>query len=326
MALDDDNYVVICARNHNDTVMLRLLLAENKYDVVVTTTAAQFVECIGRRRPDVAIIDGALDDDSLRTICGVRVGDSFYASMQMLAVVSMFDVAKESMLLRMGFDDVIAYPYHANHVLLRVANAVRRCRYSDEQDMFEKTLFALSSAIDARTTNNAGHPERVADMSRRLGKRVGMSLAEQDILYKGGMLHDIGMVKIPAAILDKTGVLSSEEYDLIKTHTIWGERLCRPLITLDKVLPLIRYHHEQMDGSGYPDGLKGDAIPEMARIVGICEVYDALSRDRPYRARLPMSQALAYLNEYAGRHWLDGKLVREFVTMIEQGGESVSEL
>ncbi len=203
---------------------------------------------------------------------------------------------------------------------MRVRMALVARAQAAESANLEKLLFSVVSAFEWREEAKKGHPERMARMTRRLGERMQLSRVDQEALYKGGLLHDIGMIKVPKHVVDKPGALSSEEFELMKLHTIWGERMCRPVRSLQRVLPIIRHHHEQMDGKGYPDGLAGEQIPRLARILAVAEVFDALSSDRPYRPRMSRPEALRYLQEYSNRNWLDPEIVGQFLKMVEEEG------
>lgn len=312
-------YVLICSNQINDVYMLRGLLQGNGYNVQTCNSFYTLMSQIKRQIPSLIIFDRTLTPKEIEELCLLREQDAYVASMQVMGIVPQMDFEYENSLYACHVDNVIYSPFNSTQVMRRVGDSFERSVYLEEKDGFEKLLFSLTSAYDARETSNAGHPERVANAARRLGKRLGMSEEDQIILYKGGMLHDIGMVKVPRDILEKHGVLDNNEYEIVKTHTVWGERLCSRVRSLEKVLPLIRHHHEQIDGSGYPDGLKGDQIPEKARVMAICEMFDALSCDRPYRPRLSRERVIKVLEEYAERNWLDKEFVAEFVKMLAEG-------
>jgi putative two-component system response regulator len=138
-------------------------------------------------------------------------------------------------------------------------------------------------------------------------------------LYRGGFLHDIGMLAIPDSLLRRRGPLEQEEYELVKSHTVIGDSLCRQLRSLQPVRAIVRHHHERFDGSGYPDGLRGDQIPIVARIIGLVDVYDAITTDRPYQLTQSPEEALATLREQAERGWREPDLVRHFAAIVSSG-------
>jgi putative two-component system response regulator len=163
---------------------------------------------------------------------------------------------------------------------------------------------------------------RLAEFSSRLGERMGLAPDDLTALRRAGIVHDIGKVIVPDAVLLKPGPLTVEERTTIKRHAEAGEHICAPLKSFRSVLPIIRHHHERWDGSGYPDGLSGGEIPLLARILQIADVYDALTTNRPYRGALKESEAWDILQEEVKRNWWDGNIVREFRYMITTEGHS----
>jgi putative two-component system response regulator len=179
----------------------------------------------------------------------------------------------------------------------------------------EGELLALAKVVEQRDSHTAGHCERLAFTGVALG--VAMRLESRHLLslYLGGYLHDIGKVGIPDAILFKPSDLSAEEWATMKTHAARGEEICRPLKSMRDVLPLIRHHHERMDGTGYPDGLSGDAVPVLARVLQTVDIYDALTSPRPYKDALPRARALEILEEEVDKGWRDREITSIFVRM-----------
>jgi putative two-component system response regulator len=159
----------------------------------------------------------------------------------------------------------------------------------------------------------------MAAYAATLGMHLGLSVDEVGALRRGGYLHDIGKVAIPDSVLQKAGPLTPVEFELVKSHTTIGDRLCGNLRLLRMVRPIVRCHHERVDGSGYPDGLAGEEIPLLAQIMGVVDVYDALTTDRPYRPAMTPEDACATLEGEAGRGWRRADLVREFTTLCRSG-------
>ncbi|MGH7360111.1 MAG: HD-GYP domain-containing protein, partial [Candidatus Methylomirabilales bacterium] len=185
-------------------------------------------------------------------------------------------------------------------------------------------LFALANAIEAKDSYTEGHIFRVATLALKLGRRLGLSADHQESLWKGGILHDIGKIGVPDAILNKAGRLTPEEVTQMQVHVTMGERICQPLRSIRYLLPIIRHHHEKFNGTGYPDRLQGEAIPITARIVGIVDMYDALVTDRPYRPRLSREDAFAILRAGAADGTLDPELVASLITMVQEEEEGLA--
>lgn len=179
-------------------------------------------------------------------------------------------------------------------------------------DETEEIVFALASAVEQRDANTGGHCERLAFISVSLGIALGLDRPSLLALYRGGYLHDVGKVGIPDSILFKPGKLTADEWTTMRTHTLRGVEICRHLKSLCAVLPIIRHHHERWDGSGYPDGLRGDQIPLLARVLQIADIYDALTYERPYKPAFGPAEAMGILLQETDRGWRDPRIFHLF--------------
>lgn len=215
-----------------------------------------------------------------------------------------------------GADDFLSKPVNAEELRARVRSLIRLKQYTDELESAESVLIALAQSIEAKDAYTKGHCDRLSRYSVGIGRELGLSQEELVALQRGGIVHDIGKVAVPEHILNKPGRLTPEERRIIEQHSVAGERICAPLKSFRLVLPIIRHHHEKLDGSGYPDGLRGEAIPLLARILQTADVYDALATDRPYRAALPHEEALRIMREEAARGWWDARLVGLLETVL----------
>ncbi len=218
-----------------------------------------------------------------------------------------------------GADDFLTKPVNTSELRARVRSLMRLKRFTDELDSAESIIISLALTVEARDTYTGGHCERMAAYAATLGAHLGLTLDEVGALRRGGYLHDIGKVAIPDSLLQKAGPLTADEFEIVKRHTEIGDRLCGNLRLLRLVRPIVRCHHERADGSGYPDGLAGDEIPLLAQIMGVVDVYDALTTDRPYRSALSAEDACATLEQEADRGWRRADLVREFTALCRSG-------
>ena len=182
----------------------------------------------------------------------------------------------------------------------------------------EGVLLALGEAVEQRDSLTAGHCQRLAFLSVALGTAMGLDRGDLAALYRGGFLHDVGKVGIADAILFKPGRLAPEEWTVMRSHTTRGEEICRGLPALAPVLPIIRSHHERWNGSGYPDGLRGETIPLLARVLQVTDIYDALTSARPYKAAYTAEQALGILREETRKGWRDPAVVDVFLRLHEE--------
>jgi putative two-component system response regulator len=182
-------------------------------------------------------------------------------------------------------------------------------------DETEAILFSLAKAVEQRDEQTAGHCERLAFISVALGVAIGLERANLVALYRGGYLHDVGKVGIPDSILFKPGKLTADEWKVMRSHPARGEEICRPLQSLKPVLPIIRHHHEKWDGTGYPDGLRGEQIPLLARILQVADIYDALTSPRPYKPAYLPARALDVMAEETEKGWRDPRIFNLFAKL-----------
>ena len=200
---------------------------------------------------------------------------------------------------------------------LRYAEDVR-VLYQQLQRGIYQSLLGLANALEAKDVYTRGHSERVGATSRRLALALGLASPDVEIVARAGLLHDIGKIGIPEVVLRKAGPLTDEEWTLMRRHPVIGAQIVAPFEFFAAGAIVIRHHHERVDGSGYPDGLAGDAIPLGARIVAVADVYDALTSDRPYRPAMSEDEALGHLQAQAGRG-LDETIVAALLGLVRTG-------
>ena len=198
---------------------------------------------------------------------------------------------------------------------LRYAEDVRRL-YHQLQRAICQSLLGLANALEAKDQYTRGHSERVSALSRRLAAALGLAPAVVDVVAQAGLLHDIGKIGVPEAILRKPGPLSPQEWTIMRTHPVIGAQIVAPFEFFESASRVIRHHHERWDGSGYPDGLVGESIPLEARIVAVADVFDALTSGRSYRPALGVDAACALLKQDAG-HTLDETVVATLLGILD---------
>ena len=217
--------------------------------------------------------------------------------------------------LEAGADDFMTKPVEKVELAARVRSALRLKALYNTLDSAEQVIFSLAAAVEAKDPFTERHTQRVAETARHVGRRLGLPEFALDALYRGGIIHDIGKIGVPDAILLKPGPLDDRELSRMQAHVVVGESIVKPLRSGSSLLPIIRHHHERHDGRGYPDGLSGAKIPRLARIVAVCDAYDAMVNDRPYRKRRSVEEAVAVLVDGAGSQW-DPEVVDVFMAEI----------
>jgi putative nucleotidyltransferase with HDIG domain len=198
----------------------------------------------------------------------------------------------------------------------QVAVALSNTRLvEDLEQLYWGSLTALARAIDAKSPWATGHSERVTKLVVKIGAAMGLPSEELDVLHRGGLLHDIGKIGVPADILDKTGKLTAREKDFIREHVRWGARILEPIAAFAEIMPIVLQHHEHFDGSGYPEGLAGEAIHLGARIFAVADTFDSLTSHRPYREAASKEKAIEIITQEAGSQF-DPKVVQAFLEII----------
>jgi putative nucleotidyltransferase with HDIG domain len=179
------------------------------------------------------------------------------------------------------------------------------------------TLEALARAIDAKSHWTAGHSERVTNLALKIGRVLGLSQGERDVLHRAGLLHDIGKLGIPMDVLDKEGKLTKKEEQLMREHVRLGLRILEPIAAYDEVLSIVSHHHESFNGEGYPEGLAGKAISLGGRIFAVADSFDALTSNRPYRQALNRGYAVEMIKQECGSRY-DPEIVQAFLEVMAQ--------
>jgi putative two-component system response regulator len=299
----------------NRELLSELLNAEG-YTVVLAADGKQALERVASDSIDLALLDVVMPRPTGFEVCQAIKSKPETRLIPVILLTSLNSDADRIHGIMCGADDFLNKPVNKHELLARVHSLMRLKHFTDELDNAETVLFSLALSIEAKDPYTEGHCDRLSKYSVALGEKLGLPQDLRVALRRGGLVHDIGKLAVPESILLKPGPLTPEERKIMEKHTIDGERICAPLRSFRHVLPIIRHHHEKWDGSGYPDGLKGEKIPLTARILQVTDIYDALTTDRPYRKALPLEKALAIMREEVKRGWWDASLMNELEALV----------
>ncbi len=267
------------------------------YDIESAGDGYEALEKVKTINPDLIMLDVVMPGIDGFEVCRILKEDEITRLIPVVMITALGSQQDRLKGLEAGVDDFISKPFNVYELLARVKNLLKLRSYINELEHAEQVIFSLARAVEAKDNYTEGHCERLSILAQYLGKELQLSEHDLIILKRGGILHDIGKIAIDDSILLKPGPLTSEEFEIIKTHPEIGENICRPLKTLQPVLPIIRFHQERFNGSGYPEGLAGGEIPIHARIIGLVDCYDALTTDRTYRKALPLKFAFQIIEK-----------------------------
>jgi putative two-component system response regulator len=295
--------------------LLKALLTREGYSVVTATDGEEALAMVASAHPDLVLMDVLMPKLSGYEVCERIKHNPATRLTPVVLITALFEREHKIQGINAGADDFLTKPVDPHELKARARSLVRLKRYTDDLDSAESVIMSLALVIEARDAYTDGHCQRLAAYATAFGTALQMRDEELAALFRGGYLHDIGKVGIADDILLKPGHLSDSEYRQIKEHPVIGDRLCGELRSLRQVRPIVRHHHERLDGSGYPDGLEGDEIPLLAQIMGIVDVYDAITTTRPYKPAATAEQACMELRQEVARGWRRRDLVEAFTAL-----------
>jgi putative two-component system response regulator len=300
--------------------LMSQLLAMRGYEVITAANADQAEAEVLRQAPDLILSDVMMPGKSGYELCRSLKDNPVTRLIPFVLITGLSDSTDKVRGIEAGADDFLNKPVLAEELVARVKSLLRLKEFTDELETADSVLCTLGKIVEGRDPYTEGHCERLAVHAADLGRHLGLDEDSILALKRGGYLHDLGKIAVPDEILKKgpDDPLTPAEWTVMKMHPITGENICRPLHSLRLVLPIIRYHHEHSDGSGYPDGLLAANIPVLPRILQVVDVYDALRTERSYKRALTHDEAAQTMREEARRGLWDAELVAEYFAMLEQ--------
>jgi len=308
--------ILVADDNEANRELLTSWLSPEGYRVVCVADGQHARQALAGGSIDLALLDVVMPRPTGFEICQEMKSKPETRLVPIVLLTSLNSEADRIHGIMCGADDFLNKPVNKHELLARVDSLLRLKQFTDELDNAETVLFSLALSIEAKDPYTEGHCDRLSKYSVALGEKLALPQDLRLALRRGGLIHDIGKLSVPESILLKPGPLTPEERKIMEQHTVIGERICAPLRSFRNVLPIIRHHHEKQDGSGYPDGLKGQEVPLTARILQVTDIYDALTTDRPYHKAVSSQRAFAIMREEVNRGWWDASLVDQLELLV----------
>jgi putative two-component system response regulator len=292
------------------------MLRDEPWHIVGAPDGETVVELVRARTADIVLVDSRLGEATGFDVCRRVRHDGDNGLFPIVIISNLNDIGNRVAALEAGADDFLSKPLERTELLARVRSLLHLKSMHDRLEDSRQVIFALAKAAEAKDVFTQEHTERVADSANELARRVGLSPEIVQQIHIGALIHDVGKLAVPDHILNKPGALTDEELKVVRSHAMVGAEIVAPLASQHELVGIVRNHHERYDGDGYPDGLAGNAIPFGARIVSVCDAYDAMTNQRPYRPAMSQAAALSILNSGRGTQW-DPALVDAFVAILE---------
>ena len=294
------DWVVIVDDDITNLKMAGMILSKNNMRVTALRSGTALIEYVKTNQPDLILLDIRMPGiDGFETMEKLKSQTAITDRIPIIFLTADEKQDSEARGLQLGAMDFIKKPFVPEVLVLRVQHTIELVRLQrnlaaeverkaqENESLSLHVVQTLAEAIDAKDTYTNGHSGRVAEYSKEIARRYGYTKKHQDEIYMMGLLHDVGKIGVPDAVINKTSKLTDEEFQFIKKHPELGDRILKKIKEMPKLAVGARWHHERYDGSGYPDGLAGQDILEEARIIAVADAYDAMTSRRSYRGFLP---------------------------------------
>ena len=289
--------------------------------VMAALTGERALQLIRQYPLDLVLLDKCLPDIDGDEICRIVRQEYNNHLLPIIMVTGLGNSEHLRTSLAMGADDFVKKPFNPIELLSRAKAALERKQLVDQLDNAESVLFTLAKMVEARDPTTGEHCNRLVKTSLILGQELELDDGALSALQKGAILHDIGKIAIPDEILLKPGPLDEDEWVIMRRHAEIGANLCIQLNSIRDAVPIIRHHHERWDGSGYPDHLRGEDIPLVARVFQCADIYDALRHRRSYSGAIPVDEIIRIFQQELKNGWRDPNVGEVFLRILREDPE-----
>ncbi len=285
--------------------IVRDVLEPLGYRITEAADGEEALEAVAREAPDLILCDVVMPRRDGYAVCQALKEDPKTRLVPIVMLTSLDQLPDKVKAVELGADDYLTKPFNVVELTTRVRSLLSLKHFTDEFEHASRVLESIALVVESRDRYTGDHCRRLGRYGTLVGRAMKVPDGDLKSLYLAGIFHDLGKIAVSDAVLNKPGRLTPEELVTMRSHPVVGSDLCRSMRTMEKVVPLIRHHHERLDGSGYPDGLQGKEIPLVVRILSVVDVYDALATRRPYRDALPHSKCMEIMREEVRRGWWD---------------------
>ena len=338
---------ILVVEDHAGTLsLLTTLLQKEGFDVIGAGNGEDALRILKNEFPDLVLLDIILTGMDGFDVCRTLKTDPLYRNVPVIMCTSKDTMPDRLKGAEFGADDYVAKPFNNRDLVKRIRLHLR-LKSMEEQLMITahelqtarkalheqtramersqlETIHSLLAAVSAKDHHTGEHAQNVADLCKTMASMMGFDKRSLLNLQYASILHDVGKIAVPTSVLAKENRLEKEELEIIRRHPEISAEIIRPVSFLQKVIPIIRHHHENVDGSGYPDGLKGEEIPLESRILAVADAYDAMTSNRPYREAITRERALTLISERAGTQF-DADVVNVFVEVMSESESATAE-
>jgi len=300
-------------------LLVRRALESLGYDVDEAEDGVAALASIEGAQPDLILLDLVMPRLDGYAVLSALKNDPRRRLIPVVMLTSHDEFTEKLRAVEVGVDDYLAKPFRVQELQARVRSLVNLKRFTDELEHVSKVVEGIALCVESRDRYTGNHCKRLGEYAVRVGRVLKLGEDDLRVLQLGGIFHDLGKIAISDTILNKPGRLTPEEFEIMKTHSGVGSDLLRNMRTMERVKPLVRHHHEKLDGSGYPDRIGGKEIPLLVRITSVVDVFDALHSKRSYKDSFDLPKSFSILREEAQKGWWDREVVEALSLALAAG-------